>query len=274
MTSFSAGELTPRVGGPVIPLVDWRQASKVSLQSVCTDPAMLERCECDLPVASSEAVVISSESEGENEAPEVWVSNGAYSLSHSDRQLVLSKRGWLTDEIISAAQSLLLQFYPSMAGLQPPVLQKVNVFQVHSGEFVQIIHMGNSHWCVVSTVGCEPGVVQVYDSLYKTLSEETLCVIASLVYSPSRDLKITMMDVGKQSNGSDCGVLAIAYAFDICSGSNPCTVRFDHSNIRSHLATCLETCSVSRFPVSGERNSVQRKLVIVELHCSCRIPNL
>ena len=47
------------------------------------------------------------------------------------------------------------------------------------------------------------------------------------------------MDVEKQSNGSDCGVLAIAYAFDLCSGLNPCTVRFDHSKIRSHLATCL-----------------------------------
>ena len=29
-----------------------------------------------------------------------------------------------------------------------------------------------------------------------------------------------MMDVEKQSNGSDCGVLAIAYAFDLCSGLN------------------------------------------------------
>ena len=38
-----------------------------------------------------------------------------------------------------------------------------------------------------------------------------------------------MMDVEKQSNLSDCGVLAIAYAFDLCSGLNPCTVRFDHT---------------------------------------------
>lgn len=91
--------------------MDWQQASKVSLQSVSTDPALLELRECDLPV-TSEAVVISSESEGENEALEVWVSNGAYSLSHGDRQLVLSKRGWLTDQIISAAQSLLLWVGP------------------------------------------------------------------------------------------------------------------------------------------------------------------
>ena len=37
-----------------------------------------------------------------------------------------------------------------------------------------------------------------------------------------------------------------------------CTVRFDHSKIRSHLATCLENCQVSRFPVLGERKSAVR----------------
>ena len=56
-------------------------------------------------------------------------------------------------------------------------------------------------------------------------------MIASMVHVPSSDLKIEMMDVEKQSNGSDCGVLAIAYAFDICSGMNPGSVRFDHSKI-------------------------------------------
>ena len=105
-----------------------------------------------------------------------------------------------------------------MAGLQPPTLQKVFAFQVHSGEFVQIIHVRNNHWCVVSTVGCQSGVVCVYDSLYKTLSKETEYLIASMVHVPSSDLNIVMMDIEKQSNGSDCGVLAIAYIFDICSG--------------------------------------------------------
>ena len=196
----------------------------------------------------SEETDIISVSEGEQE---VWVNNGAYCLSHSDQEIVLSRRGWLTDKIIHAAQ---LQFFPDMAGLQPPVLQKLFAFQVHSGEFVQIIHVRNNHWCVVSTVDCRTGAVHVYDSLY---TKETVRQIASLVNSPSSELRVTMMDVEKQSNGSDCGVLAIAYAFDLCSGLNPCTVRFDHSKIRSHLATCLENCQVTRFPVLGERKSGQ-----------------
>ena len=70
-----------------------------------------------------------------------------------------------------------------------------------------------------------------------------------MVYSPLSVLKIVMMDVEKQSNGSDCGIRAIAYAFDICSNLlNPCVVRFYHSNIRQHLATCLENCQVHVFP--------------------------
>ena len=97
-----------------------------------------------------------------------------------------------------------------MAGLQPPTLQRVFAFQVHSGEFVQIIHVSNNHWCVVSTVGCQSGVVRVYDSMYNTLSKETVHFIARMVHVPSSDLKVVMMDVEKQSNSSDCGVLAIA----------------------------------------------------------------
>ena len=82
----------------------------------------------------------------------------------------------------------------------------------------------------------------MYYSLYKTLSKDLVHLIANIVYSPLPQLKMVMMDVEKQSNGSDCGILAIAYAFDICIGLNPCVVRFDHSKIRQHLATCLENC--------------------------------
>ena len=270
-TSFSCTELIPVTGCSPLPLDEWRKAPKISLRSVTHDSALHERSNCCVP-QTSESIVLSSASEEEKEAPGMWVSNGAYNLSSRDRDVVLSRRGWLTDRIICAAQMLLLQFFPNMAGLQPPTLQKVFAFQVHSGEFVQIIHVRNSHWCVVSTVGCQSGVVHVCDSLYKTLSKETVHLIARMVHVPSSELKIVMIDVEKQCNGSDCGVLAIAYAFDICSGLHPCSVRFYHCKIRPHLITCLENCQVSRFPVLGERESVLRKPKTVELHCSCRMP--
>ena len=143
-TSFSCTELIPVTGCSPIPLDEWRKALIISLRSITNDSALHERCNCCVP-QTSESIVLSSASEEENESPEMWVSNGAYTLSCRDRDVVLSRRGWLTDKIICAAQMLLLQFFPNMAGLQPPTLQRVFAFQVHSGEFVQIIHVRNNH---------------------------------------------------------------------------------------------------------------------------------
>ena len=72
--------------------------------------------------------------------------------------------------------------------------------EVHCGKFIQIVHVGNNHWCVVSTVGYESGVIRVYDSLYKNLKDDLVHLIASMVYRPLSELKIVMMDVEKQSN--------------------------------------------------------------------------
>ena len=52
----------------------------------------------------------------------------------------------------------------------------------------------------------------------------------------------------------------------------PCNVRFDQNKIRQHLATCLEKCQISRFPVLGGRSSVSKQPRMLELHCSCRMP--
>ena len=69
------------------------------------------------------------------------------------------------------------------------------------------------------------GVVNVYDSLYSSVSNKTIHLIANMVYSSSSTLEVRMMDVAKQS---DCGILSIAYAFDLCSGNDPCEVKYDH----------------------------------------------
>ena len=146
---------------------------------------------------------------------------------------------------------------------------------MYTGDFVQILHVHNSHWSVVSNIGCEDGVVNYYDSMYPSVSSVTIMrqLIATLMFSPASELEVSIMDVGQQSNGSDCGVLTIAFAFDICCGKDPCSVRFDHKSIRHHLTKCLEDCKFTRFPVLGERTSSGIKRVQkTELHCSCRLP--
>ena len=60
-----------------------------------------------------------------------------------------------------------------------------------------------------------------------------------------------------------------AFAYDICSGKDPCKIRYDHRSIRQHLADCLEKC-FSRFPEC--RTVSVRYTQSVDLHCSCRLP--
>ena len=78
-------------------------------------------------------------------------------------------------------------------------------------------------------------------TVYCSVSSGTIKLMASLMFSPAEQLVVRMMDVGRQSNGSDCGVLAIASAY-ICSGNDPCKIKNDHRSIRQHLADCLEKC--------------------------------
>ena len=149
----------------------------------------------------------------------------------------MPRRGWLTDKIICAAQMHRCSCFGfSQHGWSATPHIAEGVFHAHSGEFVQII---NNNWCVVSTVGCQSGVVRVYDSLYRTLSKETEYLIAHMVHVPSSDLHIVIMDIAKQSNGSDCGVLAIAQWLTLAL-SDLITVRSDHIwPLVLRIARCL-----------------------------------
>ena len=263
-----------------ISLDNWRVAGTISLQQVVSDGTCLKPCHCpDRPV--SDVTLITDliqdsdmESDSESES-KTWLSNELYSLTLSNKEEVLSPSGWLSDSIIEAAQLLILQQYPYMSGLQTPLLQQNLSFQVHKRPFVQIICVRNSHWVTVSNVGCTEGQVNVYDSMYSSVPKTTIQIIASLLFTSGPQLEIRMMDVRRQPNSSDCGILAIAFAYDICSGADPCKVKFDHKSTRQHLVTCLEKCNLLRFPVLGDRRSVGIKNTqCVDLHCSCRLPEV
>ena len=147
---------------------------------------------------------------------------------------------WLNDNHISAAQYLLKQQHPDVSGLEPPILQYTQTFDVHgSREFVQCLNLANNHWIMVSTVGCVPGVVNLYDSLNLGLSTSIKRTIASLVHTDKPTITIQRAPLQMQKGGSDCGLFAIASATAVCNGHNLET-QFDQSQMRPHLLKCLE----------------------------------
>ena len=104
------------------------------------------------------------------DTPAAWIKNSLYVLNEKDRQLITSPTGWLDDRIIQASQLLLAQHFPDIEGLQSPTLEQIQGFRVHSGEFLQLLNVRRSHWILVSNVGCDKGVVHVYDTMYSLAS--------------------------------------------------------------------------------------------------------
>ena len=96
---------------------------------------------------------------------------------------------------------------------------------------------------MVSTIGCSPDTVQIFDSLYTSTDEETLKLILQLFGS---DTKVEMVDCAKQLGGKDCGVFAIAIATSLAS--NKLSYSFDRAAMRCHLVKCCEKFELTPFP--------------------------
>ena len=68
-------------------------------------------------------------------------------------------------------------------------------------EFVQVLHYGGNYWLEVSTIGCPPSTVKVYDSLHSELPtqmKEQICVLLA-----SQEPVIELIYVTVQSHKMD-----------------------------------------------------------------------
>ena len=89
-----------------------------------------------------------------------WVAN----LTQDERRLVIGGK-WLTGDLVNAFQTLLKQQFPHLSGLQDVSLGLTLAFEIEASEFVQVLHTGSSHWVAISTIGCTPGEVDIFDSM-------------------------------------------------------------------------------------------------------------
>ena len=125
-------------------------------------------------------------------------------------------------------------------------MQKL-LINIVSAEFIEILHTGNFDWVCVSSIGCLPGIVNLYDNLYYNIIEEVKAQVVDLV--EEEYLKcITVVSVQQQPNGSDCGVLASAFARCLVHYQTPETLKFDWSIIHQHQLECSVAGKMTVFP--------------------------
>ena len=167
-----------------------------------------------------------------------------------DHKKTIENGEWLCDYIIPASQMLMKNTYPSVGGLQNPLLAVTFSMEPCEKEFIQILHLNKNHWITVSTLGCSPSTINVYDSMHLKLSNEWKKLVADIMKSSSNDIIVKYCDVQWQKEGSDCGLFAIALA--VC-GTDPTTVRFDQDKMRPHLIKCIENRTCPMFPSNAIR---------------------
>eukprot|EP00731_Ephydatia_muelleri_P010481 Em0005g1067a len=195
----------------------------------------------------------------------------------SNVQAVLEDpNGWLDDEHITAAQHLLQEQHPDVAGLQSTSLQYTRTFEVlRDHPFIQCLHENGNHWITVSTVGCSSGVVQVFDSSHHLkLSHSLRCIIADMLQASKDSIVLEYIKMQEQSGASDCGLFAIATATAICNGQDLCMLEFDQYLMRKHLLQCFQNGAMLPFPSQSiaARKPKVLKEEMVEIYCHCRLP--
>ena len=135
----------------------------------------------------------------------------------------LESNEWLDDVLMKLGQNLLRK-HRKMDGLQSVLLGQKIAFVPQFEEFVQILHVNGNHWITVSTIGCKPATINVYDSQHEFLSSCTKCLIAGIMQSQASKITVYTQDVQWQGNAHDCGLFALANATLLCNGSDLCTI--------------------------------------------------
>ena len=117
--------------------------------------------------------------------PARWVAN----LTADDKDVLLSG-AWLNDALINVGQELIKQTHPHVAGLQNVELGRTLSFDVKKDEFVQVLHNGSDHWVTVSTIGCGPAEVDIFDSLSPALTGSLERQLAALLCTDHQTITV------------------------------------------------------------------------------------
>ena len=114
----------------------------------------------------------------------LWVSlkDSRIELYDCDNQGIV-KGHKLNDLHILFGQSLLKNQFPEVQGLSCTLTQSRLRFDMEK-DIVQICHVRNDHWIVISNLLCGAGKINVFDSVYSDIDESTEALIVGMFDQP------------------------------------------------------------------------------------------
>jgi hypothetical protein len=196
-------------------------------------------------------------------------------LLSNEHMAALSTNTWLNDEHMNAANGILRARFPTAGGLCDTILQQNNSQNVPTSEYVQFLHVADSHWVTISNLGLDTmHTVLIYDSLQQQPDRAFITLVSKFLHLPEKQIDLKIMNVQKQPNSHDCGVYSIAFATSLLNGEDPTHLQYE-TTARKHLKQCFLAASLTPFP-SSVNLRVPRYLHTTrgeELHCDCRKPD-
>lgn len=140
-----------------------------------------------------------------------------------DSIAAIERGDWLDDTHITSVNRILHHQFPTVCGLQNPLLGQNLTFERMSKPYVQIIHTNGDHWLAVQ--GVHGSFVKIYDSRNRSMSTDTQNQIANLTLPSEKAINVHIQNVQYQIGKSDCGLYAIAFVTEMCYGNNPSCYR-------------------------------------------------
>ena len=133
---------------------------------------------------------------------------------------------------------------------------------VEPDEFIQIhvLNKSDSHWFTISTIGCQAGVVNVFDSELKYTTDRNKEEIAALLNTNEDTIILQYMSVQLQSGTSDCCLFALCFATALCMGTNPTACTFNQALLRQHFLGYQQRGEMKQFLLKQKRRLLPRPL--------------
>ena len=169
----------------------------------------------------------------------------------------------LKDDTMNLSQKILVDQFSLDRGFEDTTLP-VQTFTQVPGKFLQIVHVPENHWVLISRGKFQE--INLYDSLKTTKSypKKVLKTVARIASCSQQTLQINVMPTQQQRNSIDCGVFAITNAVELLSSGDSVieSLSYEPSLMRNHLLTCIQLEEFSPFPKNVKTGSSMQGLYV------------
>ena len=171
---------------------------------------------------------------------------------------------WYNDRHVNACHALIKKKFPHLEGLQDIVLARFSGYSPinPARDFIQVMSSGGDHWVCATNIGVPDSNREyeaiLYDSwirfepgskndMVPTPSvTSALCQLLSKTEGGQQFLNVRILPCQQQTNGVDCGALAIANLMTLAFGKQPQNVKYT-SDLRLNFFDMIEKVEARMF---------------------------